>query len=931
MKNCLLFLFQLTSVVAFSQNIWNQQLPLKIVGNNFAYSSTEFVDGRYLLIGNQQIIEVDQLGSITSNTNIPNGPNFPIYLRKNESPAGKVFFLMGYRTMSTDSRLHFFNPIEGKTGQVVLPDSLGSISAQAPTMLSLNDTTVMVFGRKFAYKVGLQGDTAFSIVWQKPLSIPGNGATSAVVQVVDDFMLFSVNGDIIRLNNAGEQVFTKHQPFKFYSAAILADGIITCGANAAQKAVLVKLTFKGDLIWWKTYDDLRYNDVAVTHDGGFVMTGTSSAGNMVLKKTTGNGEQVWSKEYQAGFGAKVIPMPDGGYFLSAKAPGYDAFAIKTDALGVTGVPDNEYYIQNRQLKTEGIKATFEPSAALFSGGPEATLIASPDSSVGTIAFFSPWIGGVGSDGELHVAAENYFSSSYSDFHAGVVDGHAGDFRRVWLAKKNEIDALRRDFLIDQVLDAPVPYDLLTWPAKGNVHNRYNIDFTKIKTDKNLQSAPFEDVNSDGLYNVFDGDYPRIKGDQMVWYMLNDDSIHFQSHGLPFRVDLCISAYVYDCQQNESVKRSLFVDFDIINRSSLSYDSVYFGLVTDFNIGCTYDDNFGSIPASNSFYAYNRDASDNSCNVGQSFPGEMPVQSVTIQNKKLNHFIYFNGNFGSSPPYIMQPSFPEGYYHFLQGNWGDGTPVTFGGSGYNPGSTDQTDFVFPSNPPDSAGWSMYSVIPFDQDRRTLGSHGPFSFVVGDTFSMGVAFTAHRNIPLPYPDIFGLVKPAIDQLTTWANNDVLGASLDLGVVQEISVGQALTLGGNIPGATFLWSTGDTSSTITIAHPREYTVTVTNQAGCQSVEKVLVKSVVGANNPTLDPNWTIFPNPATDILQVSCATTPTGDGFQAILRNAQGAVVKQAQSAASTFTVPLHGLPAGLYWLELWQNETFSGSKKCIVFAR
>ncbi|MCS7074233.1 MAG: hypothetical protein NZ108_07185, partial [Bacteroidia bacterium] len=57
--------------------------------------------------------------------------------------------------------------------------------------------------------------------------------------------------------------------------------------------------------------------------------------------------------------------------------------------------------------------------------------------------------------------------------------------------------------------------------------------------------------------------------------------------------------------------------------------------------------------------------------------------------------------------------------------------------------------------------------------------------------------------------------------------------------ICTGSSLTLDALNPGATYLWSTGDTTKTITISSPGQYSVTVTNSAGTVS-DTIQVKQV-------------------------------------------------------------------------------------------
>jgi len=929
MKNTLTLAFVLLSCGAFAQSTWNQQLPL-FNSFIFPYQDASYENGRILVCGREQIVEFDQLGTCTGKASLSSDILFSNFVRRKVDPStGALFFLSGMRriTGTTGYSLQIFKPNEGISASIELPDSLGTTNLLGGAITELDDSTVVVFGRKFAYKVRANGSSAFTQIWQQPISFQTNTACNAAVITNNGFLALSIDGSILGFDNNGQQLFFKTLPFSFYGATALPDGIIACGTNTDQKAVLTKLTFDGDVVWSQVYDDKRYNHVAATLDGGLVATGTTASSEIALLKTNGNGQPIWSKTYQKGTGTKVVAMPDGGYFLISFTSSPSAvYGIKTDGSGATAPLIDEFFAQNRQLKNDGVKATFEPTASLFFSGTDGTLISPANGEASSIFTFSPQIGGFDSNGLLHLAAEDY-SPGYGDFHTGPLGGHNGDYNRVWLAKKSEIMAMRRDFLIDQTLNAAVPYDLLTWPAKGNQQNEYNIDFTKIKTNPMLQSAPFVDLNGDGKYNVFDGDYPRIKGDQMAWWMMNDDSIHLNSYARPMKIDLAISAYLYDCPQNESVKNSLFVDFECINRSALLYDSCYLGFFTDFDLGCLYDDYFGSMPDANSYYVYNQNAEDLDCQSGQSFGAEVPVQTVTFQDRSLDHFIYGNNSIGGSnmPPYI-NPSAPFEFYNYLQGNLSNGTRPTMGGTGYNPSSTDYVDHVFPANPADPNGWSMCVENLPTSDRVAMGSHGPFTFAPNDTFKISVAFTTHNNIPLPCPDVFGLVKPAIQQLTTWSNEGVLETSPNLGVVQEI-LGNPLTLGMNIPGAMFQWSTGETSPTISVSAPGEYSVTVTSPAGCQTVETVLVKLGASTGGPQQKANWSMFPNPATDFIQVACSECGQGEGLQVVLRNTQGAVVRRETATSSTFSVQLQGLPSGLYWLELWQGGAYLGSKKFV----
>jgi hypothetical protein len=358
-----------------------------------------------------------------------------------------------------------------------------------------------------------------------------------------------------------------------------------------------------------------------------------------------------------------------------------------------------------------------------------------------------------------------------------------------------------------------------------------------------------------------------------------------------------------------------------------------GFFTDFDLGCFEDDYIGSLPDANAFYVYNEDNFDGNCSFGiPGFADKIPVQTVTFLNQSLDHSLFFNNStIGTPIPGSTSPDFPYEYYNYLQGKWRDGTPLTTGGIGYNPGSTNYINHVFPDNPNDSQGWSMCTAnLPY-ADRRMINSHGPFNFASGDTFNIQLAFTLHPDIPHPCPDIFGLVKPAVAQISQWKNDGALDFDVDLGQVVHLPPGQSVLLNpGTSPGATYLWSTGDVTPSIIVNQPGEYSVTVTPATGCQIVENVLVQLGTSANEPANTPAWKAQPNPARNFVFVECADCSDG-ALQAVLRNAQGAALLSLQGQNRQFRLETNNFPPGFYWLELWQEGQFLGGKKLILLGK
>lgn len=499
---------------------------------------------------------------------------------------------------------------------------------------------------------------------------------------------------------------------------------------------------------------------------------------------------------------------------------------------------------------------------------------------------------------------------------------------MWAVSREAINRLRLDFGADQALDQPVPFDILTWPAKGNPHWRFNLNFTPVQTDPALFPAPFVDVNGDGIYNVYDGDYPKIQGDVMAWWALTDSVPHTFSHTSPLVVDLLASAYAYDCPQSPTVGQSLFVEFEVINRSDKHYEETHFGIWADPDLGCYNDDFIGSLPAENAWYVYNANDFDDECGV-PGFGAEIPVQTIAFLNADLDHFAVFNNpSVGVPSAATADPQQPHEFFNYLTGKWRDGVPFTTSGNGYNPSSTNTTAHLFSGDPADPQGWSMCTANLPDHDRRTLASHGPFDFATGDTFRLQVAMTVHPNIPHPCPNISATVQPATAQLRQWQNSGALSVVPDLGQVVGLPPGQQVTLNAGVPGGTaYLWSTGETASSILVSAPGNYAVTVTAATGCQLVEDVLVQLGTPVLPPASPPAFRILPNPVQDFLFVECLDC-SDSALRAELQNAQGTLVRQGVHTGGRWRLETHGLPAGVYVLRLWAGEQYLGSRKVVV---
>jgi hypothetical protein len=141
-----------------------------------------------------------------------------------------------------------------------------------------------------------------------------------------------------------------------------------------------------------------------------------------------------------------------------------------------------------------------------------------------------------------------------------------------------------------------------------------------------------DVNANGSYNPMDGDYPDIKGDQMLWWIYND--VKTGSRGItatPLGVEIAVSVYGFSCPNinaDSAVLNTTFLmNLKMFNRSANNYTNTALGLWQDGDIGNGSDDFVGCHVPLNTVYTYNSDDDDDEGNSG--YGQNMPAFGTTV--------------------------------------------------------------------------------------------------------------------------------------------------------------------------------------------------------------------------------------------------------------------------------------------------------------
>lgn len=417
----------------------------------------------------------------------------------------------------------------------------------------------------------------------------------------------------------------------------------------------------------------------------------------------------------------------------------------------------EYY-----LNSNNIRASFFPRGNKFTDGNSGAFLAPYPSSgrLSTIFASSPWMAGYDDAGNLKMAAETYPIPQNFDFTVGPLNSiglpyydECAYFDRAWSVFSEDIALHKQDFYEDFKIDDTIP-SIFGWPGRGNPYfERFN--GFELPAFDNQGLADFDDFNQDGIYDPTAGDHPVLIlrsqyfiPDQMMWMVFNDvDTLNPSGHR-PIRVEIQLTAFAFHCQDKAWLNNTIFNKYKIINRAVTPLDSVLFGMWTDYDLGCSSDDFMGSDRVRSTEFVYNADLIDGDAgsdciNGSYTYADRPPVQSMTWLSHPMHGFCTQEHETG----------FPSDKYQFLNGLWGDGTPIRPEGDGYNEDpDLKPTKFLFNGDPRDTNSWAAINVFSQGKEQRSISS------VSLDRFNPGAireVFTAHMFHYDPNADHLGQI--------------------------------------------------------------------------------------------------------------------------------------------------------------------------------
>jgi hypothetical protein len=335
---------------------------------------------------------------------------------------------------------------------------------------------------------------------------------------------------------------------------------------------------------------------------------------------------------------------------------------------------------------------------------------------------------------LHVSAQMYRQNG-NDYWPGPIDSTTGVldsatsslWNKIWKVNRTTVDSFRVDTNVHTTTNTP--QSILRWPGKGNT---YATGFANMPLTITRDMAPFVDRNGNGVYEPLLGEFPAIKGDQTLWWIVSDKGpSHNESNGLPLGVEIHNMAYGY--KRGTLIDNVIYYDYKIVNRSANNYTNFRIGQFSDMDMGTPSDDYVGFDSSHRMGIIYNGGPFDTvySTNIPMAgitmiiLPGDAGTSYVPAGS-----FLYFNNDATTTGNPVFDFEY-NGYLrslnkagiHIANDYTSPGIPT----SGFSGGPF--TNYVFPGDPSDSTKWSECASGNMPGDRRFVITSNDFTLNAG----------------------------------------------------------------------------------------------------------------------------------------------------------------------------------------------------------
>ena len=235
-----------------------------------------------------------------------------------------------------------------------------------------------------------------------------------------------------------------------------------------------------------------------------------------------------------------------------------------------------------------------------------------------------------------------------------------------------------------------------------------------------QGAPaLKDKNGNDSLDTEGNKIPGLIGDQTLFWVMNDGNLATHGNFMSTKVmNVEQQVTVFGYNTSNPLGNIMFVKWNIINKSTTDYDSVFIAVWDDPDLGDASDDLVGCDTDLSMAFCYNGGPVDATYGTTPPAIGFDFFQGPMVDGEPLpmTSFVYY---WNGAPDPFGDPEDAQQTYNFMKGLRSDGTP-------YTDPDGNPSRFVFNGDPVTQSGW----LDANPDDRRFLMSSGPFKLAAGD---------------------------------------------------------------------------------------------------------------------------------------------------------------------------------------------------------
>ena len=843
----------------------------------------------------------------------------------------------------------------------------GYVAAGYTADFTANDTDA------FVVRLNISGDTIWTFKYNGPLSkkdlfykvIPTSdggfvlcGYTTSVTGISDDALY-------LKLNSSGQQ-----QWVKFYggSGKERAQDIIQTADNGyaivgytttapAQyfDAFLIRTDVNGDTLWTKRYGTSGYDDansIKILSDGGFILGGKSDNGlnqlDLYLIRTNSVGIVLWSKRFGSPKNDNIeeVTLLSDGFILAGNtytdSTGDDGYLVKTDTGGTViwsksyggSQPDDFHTVE---ITSDGgfiASGTTSSSGPLDDfGAPSPNMWLTKTNSTGD-TLWSRTFGGASHD--------HGYSGQQTTDGGYIIAGHTGSFRNNeegYIVKTDTSGKVTNHLTYTTVYDIISPSSSICGGANTQIKlrllNLSNYTLANIPVTIQITGALTQTINqtfsasSDTV--TFTTTINTSAGGTYTFncFTNNNNDVYPARNSITktFTIEIPLAA--------PTVTNNARCGNGTVALAASSAGSIYWFTVSSggssINTGQTY-----TTPSLSSTTTYYVQTGINCVSA------RVPVVA-TVNPISANPFTVGDSRCGSGTLTLTATApDPITWYDAPSGGSSVGTGLSF----TTPVLTTTTNYYAqatngscPSNRI-LATATVSSVAP-DPVTNSSQHCGTGTLTLGATASDPVIWfdAASGGNQVGFGPT--LTTPVISSTTTYyaqANNGTCPSNriatvatilplptINLGS-DTVVTGLSYLLDAGSGFNSYLWSTTETTQTISISSTGTFCVTVTDASNCSNNDCVFIDLINGVSEFAQNKLFSVYPNPATGIITISFPSSLSI--VKTEVMNITGEVVKRIDTNnSSSVIVDLSSFSKGVYLLKI-NTDSYSEMQKLIV---